>query len=247
VQEDQPDAGRMSFLDHLGELRTRLTRALLALALCFVISWYQSVRIFGFFVKPLQPYLGGHKLVFIEITEPFLLYMKVSLLAAVFAASPIILYQLWAFVSPGLYPREKRYAIPFIVIATMFFLCGGTFGYYVAFPYAARFLLSIAGDFEPALTVKSLFSFESKIILGMGLVFELPVAIFLLSRIGIVSPGFLLHHLKHAVLIIFIIAAIITPTPDVITQCVFALPMVGLYLLGIAAAYLVPRGDGSRG
>jgi len=246
LEQSLSEPGRMSFLDHLGELRTRLFRALLALVVCFLVAWSQSARIFNFFVRPLQPYLGGHKLVFIEITEPFLLYMKVSLLVAVFAAAPVILHQLWAFVSPGLYPQERRYAAPFIVIASFFFLSGGMFGYYVAFPYAARFLLSIAGDFEPALTVKSLFGFESKIILGMGLVFEMPVAIFLLSRVGIVSPGFLLHNLKYAVLIIFIVAAIITPTPDVITQCVFALPMVGLYLLGIGAAYLVPRGDGRK-
>src|SRR5262249_17363198 len=152
-------------------------------------------------------------------------YMKVSLLAAFLAASPVVLYQIWAFVSPGLYPRERRYATPFVFVATLFFLLGGVFGYYVAFPYAARFLLAIAKDFEPALTINSLFGFESKIILGMGLVFELPVVLYLLARLGIVSPGFLLHHLKHAILIIFIIAAIITPTPDVITQCVFALPM----------------------
>lgn len=243
--ETLSDTGRMSFLDHLGELRVRLLRALLAVSLCFAVAWSQSRRIFRIFVQPIQPFLGGHKLVFLEVTEPFLLYMKVSLLVAIFAASPLILYQLWAFVSPGLYPKEKRYAAPFILIASLFFLGGGLFGYLVAFPYAARFLLSIAGDFQPALTVRSLFGFESKIILGMGLVFEMPVAIFLLSRLGVVSPAFLLRNLKYAVLIIFIVAAVVTPTPDVITQCIFALPMLGLYLLGIGAAYLVPRRDGS--
>ena len=236
----------MSFLEHLGELRARLAKALLALGVCFLIAWSQSAKVFNFLVRPLEPYLGGHKLVFLEITEPFLLYMKVSLLVAVFASSPVILYQIWAFVSPGLYPREKSYAVPFIVVASLFFFGGGLFGYYVAFPYAARFLLSIASDFEPALTVRSLFGFESKIILGMGLVFEMPVVIFLLSRIGIVTPAFLLHHLKYAVLVIFIVAAVITPTPDVITQCVFALPMLGLYLLGILAAYLVPGGKNPK-
>jgi len=242
---DQSDRGRMSFLEHLGELRVRLSRALLALAVCFLVAWSQSARICDFLLRPIEPYLGGHKLVFIEITEPFFLYMKVSLLAAVFGASPVILYQVWAFVSPGLTPGEKRYAAPFILIGSAFFLGGGLFGYYVAFPYAARFLLAIAKDFEPALTIRSLFGFESKIILGMGLVFEMPMAIFLLSRLDIVSPRFLLHHFKYAVLIIFVAAAIITPTPDIVTQCVFALPMIGLYLLGIAASYLVPRRDAS--
>jgi len=230
----------MSFLGHLGELRVRLSRALLALAVCFAVAWSQSGRIFRVLLEPLQPYLNGRKPVFIDITEPFFLYMKVSLLVATFAASPLILYELWAFVSPGLYPKERKYVAPFVVIASLLFVGGGLFGYFVGFPYAARFLLSVAGDFEPALTIKNLFGFESKIILGMGLVFEMPAVIFLLSRLGIVTPAFLLHHLKYAVLIIFIVAAIITPTPDVITQCVFALPMIALYLLGIGAAYLVP-------
>jgi len=235
----------MSFLEHLGELRVRISRALLAIVLFFLIGWYYSRRIFSFFLAPILPFLNGHKPVFLEITEPFLLYMKVALLAGIFAASPVILYQLWAFISPGLYPGERKYAAPFIVFSSLFFIGGGLFGYYVAFPYAARFLLSVAGDFEPALTVRSLFQFESKLILAMGLIFEMPVVIFLLAKVGIVTPAFLLHNFKYAVLIIFIAAAVITPTPDIITQCVFALPMVGLYLLGLGASYLVRPRDRS--
>jgi len=235
----------MSFLEHLGELRVRIFRALLAIVLLFLVGWYYSRQIFIFFLAPILPFLNGHKPVFLEITEPFLLYMKVALLAGIFAASPVILYQLWAFISPGLYPRERRYAAPFIVFSSLFFIGGGLFGYYVAFPYAARFLLSVAEDFEPALTVRSLFQFESKLILGMGLIFEMPVVIFLLAKVGIVTPAFLLHNFKYAVLIIFIVAAVITPTPDMITQCVFALPMVGLYLLGLGASYLVRPRDRS--
>ena len=234
----------MSFLEHLDELRSRLFKAVLALAVGFALAWTQSERLFRFMVEPLTPFLGGRKLVFLEITEPFMLYMKVALLAGIFAAAPVILYQAWAFVAPGLYPRERRHAGPFITAASLLFLAGGAFGYKVAFPYAARFLLSIAGDFEPALTVKSLFGFESKIVLGMGLVFEMPAIIYLLASLGLVSPRFLLRHLKMAVLISFVVAAIITPTPDVVTQCVFAVPMVLLYLLGIGASYLVPRRDG---
>jgi len=233
----------MSFLEHLDELRSRLFKAVLAIAIGFTVAWTQSERLFRWFVEPLTPFLGGRKLVFLEITEPFMLYMKVALLAGIFAASPVILYQAWAFVAPGLYPRERRHVGPFITAASVLFIAGGAFGYRVAFPYAARFLLSIAGDFEPALTVKSLFGFESKIILGMGLVFEMPAIIYLLASLGIVTPRFLLRHLKMAILISFIVAAIITPTPDMVTQCVFAIPMIGLYLLGIGASYLVPRRD----
>jgi sec-independent protein translocase protein TatC len=232
----------MSFLEHLGELRVRIFRALLSIVFFFLIGWYYSRQIFAFFLAPILPFLNGRKPVFLDITEPFILYMKVALLAGVFAASPVILYQLWGFIAPGLYPRERRFAGPFIVFSSVFFIGGGLFGYYVAFPYAARFLLSVAGDFEPALTIRSLFQFESKLILGMGLVFEMPVVIFLLAKVGIVTPAFLWHNFKYAVLVIFIVAAIITPTPDVVTQCVFALPMVGLYLLGLGASYLVtPR------
>jgi sec-independent protein translocase protein TatC len=154
----------------------------------------------------------------------------------------MVLYQVWAFIAPGLYPSERRYAAPFIIFSSLFFIAGGLFGYYVAFPYAARFLLSVAGDFEPALTIRSLFQFESRLILWMGLIFEMPVVIFLLAKVGVVTPTFLLRNFKYAVLAIFVIAAIVTPTPDVVTQCVFALPMVGLYLLGLATSYLVrPR------
>ena len=232
----------MSFLEHLGELRVRIFRALLAIVFFFMIGWYFSRGIFQFFLAPILPFLHGRKPVFLEITEPFLLYMKVALLAGLFAASPVVLYQLWSFISPGLYPSERRYAAPFIVLSSLFFIGGGLFGYYVAFPYAARFLLSVAEDFEPALTIRSLFQFESKLILAMGLIFEMPVAIFILAKVGVVTPAFLLRNFKYAVLVIFIVAAIITPTPDVITQCVFALPMVALYLLGLGASYLVrPR------
>jgi len=167
--------------------------------------------------------------------------MKVGFLVAIFASSPFLIYQVWAFVSPGLYARERHYAIPFILFATIFFVLGGAFGYYFGFPIAARFLLAVAEDFQPALRVSSRFAFESKIILGMALVFELPTVIYLLARLGLVTPGFLWRNFKYAVLIIFIIAAVITPTPDIVTQCLFAGPMIGLYLLGILVAHLFGR------
>jgi len=230
----------MSFLDHLGELRKRLFRALIAILICFMLGWWQSARLFEFLLRPLLPYLSGPP-VFFDITEPFFLYMKVALLVGIFAASPVVLYQVWAFLSPGLHPHERRYAAPFIIFSSLFFICGGAFGYYVAFPYAARFLLSVAGGFTPALGIRNLFQFESKIILGMGLVFELPTLILFLTKLGIVTPEFLLRNFKYALLIIFILAAIITPTPDIVTQSVFALPMVALYLLGLGISFLVRK------
>jgi sec-independent protein translocase protein TatC len=231
----------MSFLEHLDELRKRLLLSLLAVILAFGVALFAARRILDVLLRPIRPFLGDARPVFLDLTEPFLLYMKVAFLAAIFLASPAVLYQAWAFVSPGLYPRERRYALPFIAFSTLFFLAGGAFGYYVGFPAACRFLLSIAEGFEPSLRVSSLFSFESKIILGMGLVFELPTVILLLSRLGLVTAGFLWRHFKYAVLVIFILAALITPTPDVVTQCLFAGPMILLYLLGILVARVFGR------
>jgi len=239
--KEPADLPVMGFLDHLDELRSRVLKSVAALAIAFALALTQAKAVLAFLLAPIQPYLGGAKPVFIDLTEPFLLYMKVGFLVAIFAASPFLIYQVWAFISPGLYARERRYAVPFILFATIFFVLGGAFGYYFGFPVAARFLLKVAEDFQPALRISSLFSFESKIILGMALVFELPTVIYLLARLGLVTPGFLWRNFKYAVLIIFIIAAVITPTPDIVTQCLFAGPMIGLYLLGILVAHLFGR------
>ena len=231
----------MGFLEHLEELRKRLLLSLVSVAAAFLLALANARRILDFFLVPIRPYLGESRPVFIDLTEPFLLYMKVAFLAGLFVAAPLILYQAWAFISPGLYPRERRYAFPFIFFATVFFLGGGAFGYYVGFPAASRFLLEVGEGFEPALRVSHLFGFESKIILGMALVFELPTVIYFLARLGLVTPGFLWRNFKYAILIIFIISAIITPTPDIVTQCVFAAPMILLYLAGILVAKLFGR------
>jgi sec-independent protein translocase protein TatC len=231
----------MGFLEHLEELRKRLWWSLLFVGVAFAASLSYARRILDFFLAPIRPYLGGTKPVFLDLTEPFLLYMKVAFLAALFLASPFVLYQAWAFISPGLYPKERRYALPFILFATIFFLLGGAFGYYVGFPTACRFLLGIAEGFQPALRIGALFSFESKIVLGMGLVFELPTVIYFLARLGLVTAGFLWRQFKYAILIIFIVAAVITPTPDMVTQCVFAAPMILLYLIGILVAHFFGR------
>jgi sec-independent protein translocase protein TatC len=231
----------MGFLEHLDELRKRLLWSIAAIVIAFALALTQARRIFDFLLRPIRAMLGGDRPVFLELTEPFLLYMKVGMLTALFLATPVILYQVWAFVSPGLYRRERRYAMPFIFFSTCFFLAGGAFGYYVGFPTASQFLLRIAEGFEPDLRISSLFSFESKIILGMGLVFELPTVIFFLARLGLVTPAFLWRNFKYAVLIIFIIAAVITPTPDVVTQSIFAAPMIVLYLVGILVARVFGR------
>ena len=238
--EDVEELPRMTLIQHLEELRGRILRSLIALFAGFTAAFFFAKPIFRFLERPILRYLPeGKKLVFLKVTDPFVLYVKVALLAGLFLALPYVLYQVWRFIAPGLYRHEKRYSVPFIVFGTMFFLAGGVFAYYVAFPYAVQFLIQMGEDFEPAITGPSYLSFLLTVILGMALMFELPVFIFALSQIGVVSPRFLLRNFRWAVLIIVVVAAIITPTPDAVTLSVFALPTIALYLLGVAAAALV--------
>ena len=229
----------MSFLDHLEELRKRLLYSIVALAVAFIACWGYAPKIFEVLQKPVLQYLPkGDKLAYTHLTTPFMLYMKVAFFSSIFLAAPFLLLQLWLFISPGLYSKEKRYAVPFIVFATLFFLGGGWFGYAQVFPKACFFFLQMGEGFKQVITVDEYFDFASKLLLGMGLVFETPILIFFLARLGIVTPGFLLRKFKYAVLLIFIISAVITPTPDMMTQTALAVPMIVLYLLGILIAFL---------
>lgn len=232
----------MGLMEHLEELRQRLLRSAVAFTLCFLGCWVFAEPIYDFLAQPIYHLLPeGKKLVFLGIMDPFVLYIKVAALAAVFLASPFLLYQLWSFVAPGLYRREKRLAAPFIFFGSLLFLAGGAFAYYVAFPFAAKFLLEVGKQFEAQITVERYLSFLMTVILGLGVMFELPTLIFLLARLGLVTPRFLLRHFRWAVLLIFVVAALITPTPDVVNLCIFALPTVGLYFLGVAVAALFGR------
>jgi sec-independent protein translocase protein TatC len=238
--EDVEELPRMTLIQHLEELRNRILRSLLALAVGFGVCFFFAKPIFRFLQQPILDYLPeGKKLVFLKVTDPFVLYMKVAALAGLFLVLPYVLFQVWRFIAPGLYRHEKRYSVPFIVFGSLFFLAGGVFAYYVAFPYAVQFLINVGEDFEPAITGPSYLSFLLTVILGMSLMFELPVFIFVLSSIGVVSPRALLRNFRWAVLIIVAVAAVITPTPDVFTLAVFAVPTIALYLLGVGAAALV--------
>ena len=233
------DLKRMTLLEHLEELRKRIGWALVAILVGFLLCWYWAPPIFAWLSVPITQFLpAGEKLAFTGLVDPFMLYMKVALLAGIFLSSPVVLWQFWLFISPALYRHERRIAVPFIVSTTAFFLAGGYFGYKVAFPMVVRFLLQVGQDFRQVVTINEYFSMASKVILGLGLVFEMPVLIMLLARLGVVTHRFLLRYFRYAVLIIFVIAAVITPTPDIPTQCVFAFPMIGLYLLGVLVAWL---------
>jgi len=228
----------MSVLGHLDELRSRMLRALIGFFVAFVGCWAVSGAVLRFLLQPIQDHMfEGDEIVFINLTEPFMIYMKASALLAVFVAAPWILYQFWAFVAPGLHRRERRMIVPFLFFGSVFFFGGGAFGYYVATPQAAAWLIELGGDYVANITLRSAFTFESRIILAMGAVFEMPILIFFLSRIGLVTPRFLLRHFRHAVLIIAILAAVLTPTGDMVTMSIFVAPMVLLYLLGIAVSW----------
>jgi sec-independent protein translocase protein TatC len=229
------ELARMSLLEHLEELRKRLLFVVITLFVGFAACVAFAKPIYRLLARPIEPYLPDG-LSFLRVTDPFLVYMKVALLAAVFVTSPILLYQLWRFVAPGLYRREKRMAAPFILFGSTFFLGGGLFGYFIAFPLAVRFLIELGGDFQPVITVDAYLNFLIVVLLGLGVMFELPIVIFMLSTLGVVTPRFLMRHFRWAVLLIFLLAAIITPTPDVFNLCVVALPTIVLYLLGVAAA-----------
>ncbi len=239
---------RMSLLEHLEELRKRILVSVVAIFVAFLASWYFAPHIFRWLERPILEALPkGEMLAFTDLSGPFLLYVKVALLTALFAASPVVLLQVWLFLRPGLYPRERRLAVPFIVFTSLFFVAGGYFGYRVAFPMIVRFLLSVGEGFRPVITIQTYFAMMSKILLGLALVFEMPMLIFFFARLGLVSARQLLAWFRWAVLVIFVVAAVITPTPDVATQTVFAVPMILLYLLGIGVAALfgTKRDDGT--
>ena len=233
----------MSFLDHLEELRRRIIRSLIAIALGFGVCWTYADEIYAGLSLPVTQILTelhmDSQLVYTDPTAPFSLYMRLAMLAGLFVASPYVLAQVWGFIAPGLYPHEKRYAIPFVLLCSGLFIAGGAFAYFVAFPAALRFLLTFAHQFRPMITVNEYFSLATTIILGLALVFELPVLILVLTFLRVLTPGFLFRNSRYAILLIFITAAAITPTSDVPTMMLFAMPLVALYYFGISLSYLV--------
>ena len=233
----------MSFLQHLEELRKRIIYCLIAVAVGFFACWAYAEKIYGFMQAPIMTALRNNgmseKLVYLNPTEPFNLYLKVAALAGLFVTSPFVLYQVWLFISPGLYRHEKKYVFPFMFSTVALFLSGGIFGYKIVYPAALDFLISYGKQFQPMITIGEYTDLFLTIILGMGVIFELPILVFFLSLMGIVSAGFMWKNLRYAILVIFIIAAIITPTTDILNMCIFAAPMVGLYALSIGIAWMV--------
>lgn len=239
VEDRLVEERRMTIWEHLEELRKRLIISIASVFVGFIVCWFFREPLFDIVQAPFLQFVAkGEKLSFISLTEPFLVYMKLAALASVIFSSPVIITQLWLFISPGLYKNERRYAFPFILFSTVFFLIGCLFAYYFVFPFACRYFLSVGSRFKQDVRVNDYFSLFSKLILGIGLIFETPILAFFLSRLGIVNHHFLLAKLKYAILLAFIISAVITPTPDMVTQTILAVPMIGLYVISIFIAWI---------
>ena len=233
----------MSLLEHLEELRRRFVHVIIALVIGFALAYGFHERIYGFMERPIVRALQRHhlptKLVYFNPVDGFNLYLKLSFMVGALIAAPYVLYQVWLFISPGLYKNEKRYVWPFMFATVSLFFAGAFFGFHYVFPGSLDFLLSYSDKFKPMIEINEYTGLFLTVILGLGITFELPIVVMFLSLFGIVSPRFLWKNIRYAVLIIFVIAAIITPTPDVLTMCVFASPMLLLYVLSIGVSFTV--------
>lgn len=242
-QRQDSDLKSMSLLDHLQDLRKGLLRSISVIFIIFLICWYFAPEIFSILEKPVRDATGGKPLAFTQISDPFLLYLKVGFFTSIFFSFPYLMLEVWIFLSPALYQKEKKYAIPFIFFTVLFFYAGVVFGFYVLFPILVNFFIKLGSDFTPIITVKEYFSFLIKVLLGTGFAFETPTIMFFLSLLKITSFMFYLKNLKYAVLFAFIFSAIVTPTPDAVTQTVLAVPIVILYFLGMFSSLFVNYGN----
>jgi sec-independent protein translocase protein TatC len=235
---------RASFFDHLTELRIRLVRALLGIAVGVAVAGWFADYIFRFIMRPVLDSLpeGQRSLNYTSYLEPFLVYLKVALYGGTFLAAPWVLFQLWLFIAPGLYKREKKLVIPFVASGTVLFYCGVAFTYFAVMPYAFPALASIAGpDMKPILTMREQLTLVLAMMLGFGVVFEIPVIIAFLAMIGLVTPEFLAKYRRHAIIVNVILAAIITPTGDPFNLAIMAVPMIVFYEVGILVARVVGK------
>lgn len=235
---DRAELPGMSLMEHLGELRKRLIHSVAYLLVGFAIAYAFHERLYGFVQKPLDDLHIA--LNFTHPTDGLNLYLKTAFVGGAILAAPFILYQLWLFISPGMYSNEKKYVWPFMTATIGLFLAGAWFGYHWVLPGAIKVLvLEFGKKFNPILTIEDYTGFFLAVILGLGITFELPIIIFFLALFGIVDGKFLLKHFRYAVLAIFLIAAVICPTPDPIGMCLFATPMLVLYFVGVGVAFLV--------
>jgi sec-independent protein translocase protein TatC len=239
--DEELSDGKMSFLEHLDELRKRIVNACLAVAVGIAATFWWIDPIFNFILAPTRRALpAGVKLVYTQPGEAFSLYITVALIAGVLVAAPYIMFQVWMFIAPGLYSNEKRLAIPFVALTTIGFIAGAGFNHYIAFPYLMKFFGTFnTPDLAFMPKLEDVFGLYSKMLIGMGIVFQMPTVVFFLAKMSLITARFLITNFKYAILIIFVAAAVITPSGDMMTQVIFAAPMIGLYLLSIVIAWIV--------
>ncbi len=238
---------KMPLTEHLQELRWRLVKSLVAIAIGFLACYNFADWLFDFLTRPLlalnasQGHAGDTvRLIGTGLVEAFFTKLKVSFIAAIFIASPVIFYQGWQFVAPGLYDSEKRYAFPFVIFGTFFFVVGAWFCYWAVLPVGYQFFIQQYATIQvdPQIRISEYLSFTSRMLLAFGVTFELPVVVFFLARFGFVTHRMMLSYARYAVLVIFIVAAMLTPGPDVASQLLMATPLLVLYVISIGVAYM---------
>ena len=238
--DDDEGGGKMSFLEHLDELRKRIIRALVSLCLGIAIAAFFIDDIYSFVMLPLRQALRpGETMIYTYPTEAFMLYIRIAVIAGLFIAAPLIFWQVWLFVAPALYTKERRYAIPFVVLSSVGVISGAAFSHYVAFPLMWKFFASFSSElvsFMPR--IEDSFSLYMRMLLGMAAIFQMPALVFFLARMGVVNARWMARQFKYAILVIFIVAAVITPSSDMASQAIVAVPMIGLYILSIGIAWM---------
>jgi len=236
-------ARSMSLVAHLEELRKRIIFSVVGVLVGFLSCWSFADRIFSLMQQPIIGALRHHGLagglVYLNPTEPFNLYLQVSLVGGLFAASPFVFYQLGLFIAPGLYRTEKRYVLPFLLSTVALFIAGGLFGYKMVYPASLDFLIGYGQRFQPMITIGEYTKLFVTITIGLGLIFEMPIVVFFLALMRVITARWMWRNLRYSILVIFIIAAIVTPTADILNMCLFAAPMVALYAISIGVAWLV--------
>src|SRR5215470_1749189 len=233
VEKEERQLGSMSLLQHIEELRRRLIYCVGAVAVCFGVGWYYSGPIFERMSVPIKDALKRNG------WDPQLTYLKIGLIGGIFIASPIILYQVWMFISPGLYRHEKRFILPFLFLSVGLFVGGGIFGFKIVYPVALDFLIGQGSAFKPAITITEYTNLFLTIILGLALIFELPIVLGFAAMMGVVTAKFLFKHIRGAVFLCFVVAAVLTPTTDIMNMTIYAAPMILLYVLSIGIAWFV--------
>jgi sec-independent protein translocase protein TatC len=247
-KEPENETGKMSFLEHLDELRKRLVHVVVYVSVGFLVSIFFARPIYDFLALPITSNLpDGGKLVFTKPTDPFTLYMKVALLAGIFLTLPLTLFEVWKFIAPGLYRKEKRYIVPFLVSSMLLFLSGAAFCYYIVLPPAFRFLIQLGSSFTPMINITEYLDLTNRMLLGFGAIFEMPILAAFLSMFGLVTAGFLMRKFKYALIGIVALAAFLSPTGDAYNLLLWSAPMVLLYFLSIGVAALFGRRRKAKG